>query len=112
MGKWKPEYNKNRHIIPLNMNQTELDCFIKKYGVKPNGKLIKDVLFKDSVSIRNVIIDKSKEETNFQLKKLGNNMNQIAWHLNTNPNLLSSSDHKKLLYTIQELEKTLKAICE
>lgn len=80
---WNPEWNKNRITLRISLNKKEQELMIKKYGVIPNSTQIKDVLFDEKVFIRQFIRDETKEELIFQLKKIGNNLNQLAWKANS-----------------------------
>lgn len=106
MGKkkqvWNPEWDKNRTIIRVSLNQEEKDKVEKKYGKLPSSGEIKDIILHETVKVFSIIRDESKHETIFQLQKIGNNLNQIAWKSNSN-NIVDPEEVKKLLLKIDEL---------
>ena len=81
---WNPEWDKNRRIIKASLNEEEQQRMIRKYGVVLSSSMLKDIIFSNNVIVRSVIRDETKEELVFQLKKMGNNLNQIAWKINSN----------------------------
>lgn len=105
--KYNPEWNKKRKIITVSFNDKELKLFEKKYGDVLSGWILKEMAFKKKVTIHHVhfIHDQTKHELLFQLKKIGNNLNQIAWKVQINPNHISGLENQ-----LKEVEKVLKKV--
>lgn len=105
---WNPEWDKKRQIIKASLNENEQAQMITKYGVVLSSKMLKEIIFNESITVHTVIVDKTKEEHIFQLKKIGNNLNQIAWKLNANYDV----DPKGIKILIEEVKKAIKSINE
>src|SRR6218665_1468420 len=102
MKKTSTEYYQNRARIHFSLNESEQQTFLNLYGVPPNTAFVKELIFqKKEIKIVTTVHDETKDDLLFQLKKIGNNLNQIAWKINANYDIDS-----KELTTLIDMIKT------
>ena len=108
MGKWQAKYDQKRLKKQVSFNQQEQELFMKMFGEEPNSPLIKEILFSSTVTKKVINIDESLNEKNFQLKKIGGNLNQIAWHLNANKSFMNREEVDSILEILHEIKSFIK----
>ncbi len=102
--KYNPEWNSKRKIITVSFNEKELLRFEKKYGSILSGRILKEIAFQKELKIHHFVRDETKEELLFQLKKVGNNLNQISWKVQSNYRVQIDDQLKQVDELIRKVE--------
>lgn len=82
--KWDQKYKLKIKTITVTLTEKDQKYFMDKLGKLPNAPELKKIAMNNPITIIQKKEHKELKEILFQLKKIGNNINQIAYNRNTN----------------------------
>lgn len=97
------KHDNKRVRIPISLYHSHQIAMKNKYGFIPNATQARDMLLKGEVTVRTRNIDPLLPEVLTQLRKIGNNINQMANLANAKKEIPSESMLKFQLMQIHEL---------
>ena len=97
--------SEKRKVLSCWINDKNRGKLVEKFGKLPDSKTVLSILLNEPIVTKN--IDQSKREFLFQLKQIGNNLNQISRSLNQNNN---QNFDKEIEFLLQEIKQKIKEI--
>lgn len=103
------KHNKKRKIVGISLYSKDQALMREKYGRILTGTQIKDIVLKGEFIERTVVTNKTplNSEVHNQLKKVGNNLNQLAHIANAKKD---TPQEAVLLRELRELRQVTKLI--
>lgn len=102
--------NNKGKTIGTWVNQNDQIKLIERFGELPDSKFILSHLLNEPVMIQE--IDKNTDEILFQLKKIGNNLNQIVLKINQNVVKYSPIYEESIFKCMEEIKITMNKIVD
>lgn len=101
------EKNKGK-TIGAWVNLEDQKSLIRRFGEVPDSKTILAHLLNEPIKV--LEIDKNTDDILYQLKAIGNNLNQIALKINQNPDKYAPIYQEQIFNIIDDIRKTISNI--